>query len=130
MARQASGKVIDTIKPISPEQAINKAYQQLERLMGRSKIPLNEIAKPQSIQFGYINLTKRKAQRVLEPSYVVSVSIEGQEEGQAYLFTINGSDTPYMPLALIGEEVISIAKGRHMRYGRTVSDEGERIAAC
>lgn len=130
MARQTSGKVIDTVKPIPPEQALKKAYQQLERLMGHSKIPLNEVAKPQAIQFGYMSLTKRKAQRVLEPAYAVSVTIEGQEEAQAYLFTIDGSDTPYMPLALIGEEVISISKGRQMRYGRTVSDEGERVAAC
>lgn len=128
MARQTSGKAIDRIKTIPPEQALQRVYQQLERLMGRSKMPLTEVAMPQSIQFGYLSLSKRKGQRVLEPTYVVSVNIEGQEEAQGYLFTIAGSDTPYMPLALIGEEAIAIAKSRNNMTN--IPEVRERMAAC
>ena len=109
---------------------MQKVYQQLELLMGHSKIPLAEMAKPESIKFGYLSLSKRKAQRLLEPAYMVTVSIEGQEDAQGYLFAIEGSETPYMPLALIGEEAIRIPKTRQMRYGGMISDELERVAAC
>ncbi|MBI3773149.1 MAG: hypothetical protein HY272_10690 [Gammaproteobacteria bacterium] len=127
MARQTSGKTIDRVKTVPPEQALQKVYQQLERLMGHSKIPLTEVAMPQSVQFGYLSLSKRKAQRLLEPAYVVSINIEGQEEAQGYVFTVAGSDSPYMPLALVGNEAITSPKAR---YGMTTAEERERIAAC
>lgn len=128
MARQTSGKSIDRVKTIPPEQALQKVYQQLERLMGHGKTPLAEVAMPQSVQFGYLSHPKRKAQRLLEPAYVVAINIEGQEEAQGYLFTISASDTPYMPLALIGQEAITTPKAR---YGvSTMTEERERMAAC
>jgi hypothetical protein len=128
MARQTSGKCLDRVKTIPPEQALQKVYQQLERLMGHGKIPLAEMAMPQSVQFGYLSLSKRKAQRLLEPAYVVAINIEGQEEAQGYLFTISGSDNPYMPLALIGHEAIATTKARYSTP--TMSEERERMAAC
>lgn len=129
LARHTSGKVLDTVKTITPEQAVQKVYRQMERLMGNGKIPLSEMAVPQSMQFGYLSLSKRKAQRLLEPAYVVSVSIEGQQEAQGYLFAIAGTDNPYMPLSIPGEEALAISQTRQGRYG--FSEEREQpMAAC
>jgi hypothetical protein len=126
--RQASGKVLDTVKTISPEQALEKVYQRLGRLMGNGKLPLDEAAVPQLMQFGYLSLSKRKAQRLLEPAYVVSVAIEGQQEAQGYLFAIPGTDNPHLPLALAGEEALTVPQ---LRQARGFMEEHEQhLAAC
>lgn len=128
LARQTSGRTLDRIKTISAEQALEKVYQQLGRLMGKGKIPLAEIAHPQSIQFGYLSLSKRKSQRLLEPAYMVMVSIEGQQEAQGYMFAIPGSDSPYMPLARVGAEPVTLSMSRYVRQGNV--EEREQMAAC
>jgi hypothetical protein len=129
LTRPTSGKILDTVKTISPEQAVDRAFKQLGRLMGNGKMPLSEAAIPQTIQFGYLNLAKRKAQRLLEPAYVITVSIEGQQEAQGYLFAISGTENPYMPLSLLGEEALAVPQTRQARYG-FVEEREQPLAAC
>ena len=127
MARQTSGKVIDSVKPISPEQAADKVLQRLQRQMGHNKLSLENIEITQPMQFGYLSLGKRKAQHLLEPAYIVSLSINGQEDAQGYMFAIEGTDSPYMPLAIKGEEALAVPSTSKLRYSSLLREIPENM---
>lgn len=127
MARQNSGKVIDSVKPISPEQAADKVLQRLQRQMGNNKLSMEHVEVTQPMQFGYLSLGKRKAQHILEPAYVVSLSINGQEDAQGYMFAIEGTDSPYMPLTIKGEEALAVPSTTKLRYSSMLREIPENM---
>ncbi len=96
--RASTGKVIDRVEVLRPEQAARQIFLQLGRLMGESKIPISEIATPRWLRFGYLSLSKRKAQTVLAPVYVAAMEIMGQQVRQAYLFVVPATEKSYLPL--------------------------------
>jgi hypothetical protein len=96
--RQTTSEVIDRVEILRPEQAARQVFLQLSGLMGESKIPVSEVAKPRTLRFGYLSLSKRKAQRVLAPVYIAEIEIEGQEESQAYVFVTPATEKTYLPL--------------------------------
>jgi len=102
--REPTDEVIDRAKILPPDEAAHQIFLQLEALMGKSKIPVSEVAKPEWLRFGYLSLTKRKSQRILAPAYVASIRINGQEEKQAYLFAVSATEKTYLPLCLSGNE--------------------------
>ena len=101
--REPTGEVIDRPEILRPEQAARQIALQLEGLMGKSDVTIDEIAKPQWLRFGYFSLPKRKAQRLLAPVYVASISIKG-EDLQAYMFAVSATEKAYLPLCLNGSE--------------------------
>jgi hypothetical protein len=72
--------------------------------MGKSKLDLDEAAKPQWVRFGYLSLSKRKTQRLLAPVYIAAIEIVGQQEAQAYLVTASATEKAYLQLGLNGVE--------------------------
>lgn len=102
-ARETTEKVIERAEILRPEQAARQITSQLYGLMGKSKLNLNEAAKPEWMRFGYFSLPKRKPQRVLAPAYIAAITVKGQES-QAYLFTVPATETAYVPLFLAGSE--------------------------
>jgi len=101
LVRGSTGEVVDHPDVLRPEIAARQIAGQLRALMGKSKINLEEAAKPEWMQFGYLSLPKRKAQRVLAPIYIAAVSIEGQQEAQAYLLGVSATEVAYMPLGAV-----------------------------
>lgn len=102
-ARETTEKVIERAEILRPEQAARGIATQLHGLMGKSKLNLDEAAKPEWLRFGYFSLPKRKPQRLLAPAYVAAITIEGQES-QGYLLTVPATETAYLPLFLTGNE--------------------------
>ncbi len=96
--RETTGKVIDQVEILRPEHAAHQISLQLSRLMGNSKIPISDVAKPRTLRFGYLSLPKREAQRVLAPVYIAEIEIKGQEESQAYVFVTPATEKTYLPL--------------------------------
>ncbi|MCZ8190999.1 MAG: hypothetical protein O9326_14975 [Microcystis sp. LE19-338.1B] len=96
--RESTGEVIDRVEILRPEQAARQVFLQLSRLMGQSKIPVSEVAKPRTLRFGYLSLPKRKTQRVLAPVYIAEIEIEGQEVSQAYVLVTPATEKTYLPL--------------------------------
>ncbi|MDJ0647735.1 MAG: hypothetical protein QNJ60_03430 [Xenococcaceae cyanobacterium MO_188.B19] len=96
--RQTTGNVIDQVEILRPEQAARQILLQMSGLMGNSKIPISEVAKPRILRFGYLSLPKRKAQRVLAPVYIAEIEIEGQKESQAYVLVTPATEKTYLPL--------------------------------
>ena len=102
--REPTDEVIDRAKILPPDEAARQIFLQLKTLMGKSKIPVNEVATPKWLRFGYLSLAKRKAQHLLAPAYVAAIGIDGQEEAQAYLVAISATERTYLPLCLSGNE--------------------------
>jgi len=102
--REPTDEVIDRAKIIPPDEAAHQILLQLKTVMGKSKIPVSEVAIPKGLHFGYLSLTKRKVQHVLAPAYVAAIEIDGQEEKQAYLFAASATEKAYLPLCLSGKE--------------------------
>lgn len=96
--RETTGEAIDRVEILRPEQAARQICLQLSGLMGESKIPVSEVAKPQTLRFGYLSLPKRKAQRVLAPVYIAEIELKGQEVSQAYVFVTPATEKTYLPL--------------------------------
>lgn len=101
--RETTGEVIERAELARPEQAARQVLLQLKSLMGKSKLNLDETAEVQWFQLGYFSLSKRKAQRVLAPTYLAAISIAGQER-QAYLFAVPATEVAYLPLSFLGTE--------------------------
>jgi hypothetical protein len=102
--RETSGEVIDRPAILRPEEAARRIALQLAVLMGKSKINLDEAAKPEWLRFGFLSLSKRKAQRLLAPTYIAAIHIEGQQEAQAYMFAVPATEVAYLSLPLFGHE--------------------------
>jgi hypothetical protein len=101
---EAAGDPIETAPVIGPDEAAKQIYEQLESLMGRSKVPVNELnVSTQPLRLGYIHLGKRKSQRVLAPHYVASIEIDG-EEAQAYQFIVSATRQTFLPLCFAGQQ--------------------------
>ncbi|HJV61837.1 MAG TPA: hypothetical protein VJ743_12890 [Albitalea sp.] len=101
---EPSGDAIESAALIPPDQAARQIYVQLESLMGRSKVPVNELKlQAQPLRLGYIHLGKRKAQRVLAPHYVAAIQIDGEEK-QAYQFIVSATQKTFQPLCMAGQQ--------------------------
>jgi hypothetical protein len=101
---EPSGDPLESAALIGPDQAAKQIYLQLASLMGRSKVPVDELkASTQPLQLGYIHLGKRKSQRVLAPHYIASIEIDG-EEAQAYQFIVPATEKTFQPLCFAGQQ--------------------------
>lgn len=96
--RENTGEVVGKPQILRPEQAARQISLQLQTMMGQSKINLDEAAMPEWVRFGYLNLPARQAQPVLAPVYVAAISIDHQQEAQAYLIAVSATDKPFLSL--------------------------------
>lgn len=106
--RPLSGETVDTARVIDPQLAARQLSLQLASLLGRSKeaLPPDVIAS-QTMQFGYLDLGKRKSQRVLAPAYVAKVVLRHKTERQAYVLAVAATERAYLPLCTCSDEAVS-----------------------
>lgn len=89
---------------------------QLGALLGQRDVP-GGLVESASLQFGYLDLGKRKAQRVLAPSYVTRVVLRHKTVRQTYVLAVRATERAYLELPVYGGEIVA-------RHGRT------EIARC
>jgi len=58
-------------------------------------------------QFGYLDLGKRKTQRVLAPSYVAHVVLRHKTGRQAYVLAVRATERAYLDLPVYGGEIVA-----------------------
>jgi hypothetical protein len=105
--RQATGETIDTAPILAPELGARAIVQQLLALLGRSSKPLpGDVVESALLYFGYLDLGKRKTQRVLAPAYVAQVVLRHEMERQAYMLAVPATERPYLQLPLYGVESV------------------------
>ena len=101
--RETTGKAIDEVRTRPAEAGARVIAGQLEALIGKSDASIDEVARPHWMVFGYLSLSKRKSQRLLEPVYVAQIDIEG-EDAQGYVLVAPAADKVYMPLDRHGND--------------------------
>ncbi len=94
--RETTGEVFDKVPILPPEKAAQQIYLQVSNRLSQSKTPVDEIAAPQWMSFGYLNLNKRKPQRLLVPVYVAAVEIRGKDTVEAHLLVASATEKPYL----------------------------------
>lgn len=107
VVREPEGKAYERVKTLPPDHGARQIAGQLTALMGPSDISLDKVVRPQWMHFGYLSLSKRKAQRWLEPVYVALVDVEAGEEAQGYLLVTPAAEKSYMPVCRIGAEAVT-----------------------
>ncbi|MES2760449.1 MAG: hypothetical protein V4693_24005 [Pseudomonadota bacterium] len=103
--RPSASERLDTARIIEPELAARQLALQLVSLLGtgREQLP-GDVIESQSMQFGYLDLGKRKAQRLLAPAFVAQVVLRHKLERQAYVLAVQATEKTYMPICSRGDD--------------------------
>lgn len=103
--RPSAAETIDKAKIIEPELAARQLVQQLVSLLGSGRDPLpRDVIESQAMYFGYLNVGKRKAQRLLAPAFVAQVVLRHKLERQAYVLAVPATEKTYLPICSRGDD--------------------------
>jgi hypothetical protein len=110
--RPGNGEVLDHATIIDPETGADLLLLQLASLLGQGgdTVPRDAIESA-VMQFGYLDLGKRKPQRVLAPAYVARIVLRHRGVRQGYVLAVAATDKPYLDLPLFGSEA-PVTRGR------------------
>jgi len=113
--RQSDVEVLDTAPVIAEELAARQLAERLASVLGKSKDRLpGDAIQSATLRFGYLDLGKRKAQRVLAPTYVAQIELQHRLERQAYVLAVAATERPYLELPLFGVEAPAVrSRGLH-----------------
>lgn len=103
--RPSASERLDTARIIERELAARQLALQLVSLLGtgRDQLP-GDVIESQSMQFGYLDLGKRKAQRLLAPAFVAQVVLRHKLERQAYVLAVQATEKTYLPICSRGDD--------------------------
>lgn len=103
--RPSAGERLDTAKIVEREVAARQLALQLVSLLGtgREQLP-GDVIESQSMRFGYLDLGKRKAQRLLAPVFVAQVVLRHKLEKQAYVLAVQATEKTYLPICSRGDD--------------------------
>lgn len=104
--RPANGEVLDRAAIIEPQTAARQIVAQLGALLGQRDVP-GGLVESAILQFGYLDLGKRKPQRVLAPSYVARVILRHKTVRQAYVLAVRATERAYLDLPVYGGEIVA-----------------------
>lgn len=103
--RPGVAEKLDSAAVVAPEVAARQIAGHLASVLGKAKerLPDNVIAS-QTMRFGYLDLGKRKVQRVLAPVYLAQIVLRHRLETQGYVFAVPATERSYLELPLFGTE--------------------------
>lgn len=100
MTMHLRGPAVETLehaKTIHPEKAFRRILEKVaDKLSHANDKDQVVVEADRPLQFGYINLSKRKVQRLLAPAYVASFSVTHAQESQAFMVVIPATERSYM----------------------------------
>ena len=109
--RPVAAETIDKARILSPEAGARQVALQLSTLLGRARDAVPDDALEEvSMRFGYLDLGKRKAQRLLAPAYMAQVTLRHKLEQQAYVFAVAATEKAYLPLCQCGGMAPAVAR--------------------
>jgi len=103
--RPANGEVLERAALIEPEAGARQIIAQLSALLGQREIPTDAVESA-IMQFGYLDLGKRKPQRVLAPAYVAKIVLRHKTVRQGYVLAVAATERPYLNLPVFGSEAV------------------------
>ena len=104
--RPANGEVLDRAAVIEPQTGARQIVAQLGALLGQKEIARG-LVESAALQFGYLDLGKRKPQRVLAPAYVARVVLRHKTVRQAYVLAVRATERAYLELPVYGGEIVA-----------------------
>lgn len=105
--RPAVAEKLDSAAIVAPELAARQVAARLASLLGNAKERLpGDVIASQTMRFGYLDLGKRKAQRVLAPVFVAQVVLRHRLETQGYIIAVPATERHYLDLPLFGNEAV------------------------
>jgi len=110
LTRPGNGEVLERAAVIAPEAGARQILAQLSSLLGQREIPGNTLESA-TMQFGYLDLGKRKPQRVLAPAYVAKIVLRHKRVRQAYVLAAAATERPYLEIPVYGSEA-PVTRGR------------------
>jgi hypothetical protein len=105
LVRPSAGEVLDQPAIISPELAARQILLQLASLLGKAELGRDSVESA-VLRFGYLDLGKRKAQRVLAPMFVAQVALRHRHVRQGYVLAVPATEKTWLQPALFGTEAV------------------------
>ncbi len=106
--RPVVSEKLDNAAIIAPELAARQVAARLSGVLGEAKDRLpGDVVASQTMRFGYLDLGKRKAQRVLAPVFLAQVELRHRLETQGYVFAVPATERHYLELPLFGTEALA-----------------------
>lgn len=110
LTRPGNGEVLERAALIDPRAGARQLLLQLSALLGQREIPPDTVESA-AMQFGYLDLGKRKPQRVLAPAYVAKIVLRHRNVRQAYVLAVAATERPYLDIPVYGSEA-EVTRGR------------------
>jgi hypothetical protein len=110
LTRPGNGEVLERAALIDPRAGARQLLLQLSALLGQREIP-SDTVESATMQFGYLDLGKRKPQRVLAPAYVAKIVLRHRQVRQAYVLAVAATERPYIDIPVYGSEAV-VTRGR------------------
>ena len=104
--RPANGEVLDRAAIIEPQAGARQIVAQVATLLGQKEVP-GDLVESATLQFGYLDLGKRKSQRVLAPAYVAHVVLRHKTGRQAYVLAVRATERAYLDLPVYGSGIVA-----------------------
>lgn len=99
--RPTNGEVLERAALVEPVVGARQIVQGLASVLGVREVP-GGIVQSAALQLGYLDLGKRKTQRVLAPAYVARIVLRHKDVRQAYVLAVAATEKPYLELPLFG----------------------------
>lgn len=103
MTRGPTTELLERTKVLSPERAVRQIGQQLASRFSQAKGDVR-LEAADGLRFGYLNLPKRKVQRLLAPVYMATINVTHEQERQAFVMALPATEKNYLPLEMPGSE--------------------------
>jgi hypothetical protein len=110
LMRPANGEVLERAAVIEPQAGARRILAQLSALLGQREVPTDAVESA-GMQFGYLDLGKRKPQRVLAPAYVAKIVLRQRRVRQAHVLAVAATERTYLEIPLFGSEA-PVTRGR------------------
>jgi hypothetical protein len=109
--RPTGAEVLDRARLVEPIVGARQIVSQLASVLGVREVS-GDIVESAFLYLGYLDLGKRKPQRVLAPAYVAQIVLRHKDVRQAYVLAAPATEKPYLELPLFGT-VASATAGRN-----------------
>lgn len=103
--RPSSGEVLERATIVEAQEGARQVVLQLATLLGRSEIP-EGLVESASMRLGYLDLGKRKVQRVLAPAYVAQIVLRHKTVRQAYVLAVRATERTWLDLPVYGNAAV------------------------
>jgi hypothetical protein len=110
--RPCAAEVLERVAIVEPAVAARQLRVQLASLLGQRELPRGMVESAE-MRFGYLDLGRRKPQRVLAPMYVARIVLRHQHVRQGYVLAVPATERMWVQAPLFGSEAVTLREAPH-----------------